>query len=243
MNMLSSDYRLKAREALAGNWVTSVLVALVAAILGGLVAGTGFSLNLDLDESTLRRLPEGLLKFLAVITSAGVVLSVIRFILGGVVKLGHCRYLLKQQDWQKPSFGDMFAEMNRFGDGFVLNLLTGLYISLWSLLFVIPGIVAGYRYAMASFILQENPGMTASEAISASKRMMDGHKWQLFCLDFSFFGWNILCIFTLGIGYLFLNPYMSAAHAAFYRDLSGEHSFHQNPTSHADRTSDTPWDY
>lgn len=231
--MFSSDYRLKAREALAGNWVLSVLVALVAAILGGLIAGSGFSLNIDLDKDVLRRLPEGLVKFITVVTGAGVGLSAIQFFLGGVIKLGYCRFLLKQQDWKDPSFADLFSEMNRFGDGFVLDLLTGLFTFLWSLLFLIPGIVAGYRYAMAPFILQENPGMTASEAIAASKRMMQGHKWKLFCLDVSFFGWHLLCVLTLGIGYLFLNPYMSAAHAGFYRSLQSRPQPYTSPVNEA----------
>ena len=91
---------------------------------------------------------------------------------------------------------------------------------LWMLLFIIPGIVAAYRYAMTSFILAENPELTAGEAINCSKELMDGNKWRLFCLNFSFIGWIILCGFTLGIGYLWLTPYEQAANAAFYRDIT-----------------------
>ena len=103
--------------------------------------------------------------------------------------------------------------------GFILFLLEGLYIFLWTLLLIVPGIIASYRYAMAPFILAENPDMTPSEAIDASKEMMDGHKWELFCLDFSFFGWLLLNVLTLGLGSLVLNPYMNAARAAFYREV------------------------
>ena len=92
---------------------------------------------------------------------------------------------------------------------------------MWSLLFIIPGIVAAYSYAMAPYILAENPDMTVREAIAASKEMMRGSRWRLFCLGFSFIGWSMLCILTLGIGNLWLRPYREAAQAAFYRDLSG----------------------
>ena len=71
--------------------------------------------------------------------------------------------------------------------------LTGLYIALWSLLFIIPGIIKSFSYAMAPYILAEHPEMTASEAITESRHMMDGNKWRLFCLDFSFIGWSLLC--------------------------------------------------
>ena len=87
---------------------------------------------------------------------------------------------------------------------------------------MIPGIIASYRYAMTPYILLENPGMTANEAIKKSKELMQGNKWRLFCLQFSFIGWSILCVFTLGIGFLWLVPYMEAANAAFYREISAE---------------------
>ena len=71
---------------------------------------------------------------------------------------------------------------------------------------------------MTPFIMAENPGMTAKDAITASKEAMKGHKWELFCLDFSFIGWLLLVLLTAGIGSLFLTPYIEAAYAAFYRD-------------------------
>ncbi len=83
---------------------------------------------------------------------------------------------------------------------------------------MIPGIIKGYAYAMTPFIMAENPQMTAREAIKRSQELMDGHKWELFCLGFSFIGWNLLTVLTLGIGTFFLNPYMNAAYAAFYRE-------------------------
>ena len=101
----------------------------------------------------------------------------------------------------------------------MLNLLITLKVIAWSLLFVIPGIVAAYRYSMATYIMAENPGMQATEAIERSKALMDGRKGDLFCLDLSFFGWALLTVLTAGIGALWLAPYMAVSRAAFYRSL------------------------
>lgn len=222
--MYARDFRARAREILAGKWGMAILVTLIAGIFGGLVAGSPFEFNLNLDENGLSHIPETLrdiaLVYLSVAASIGGVLAVLQFIVGGVVKLGYCQYLLKLHDGQEGELKDLFSQFSRFAEGFVLSLLTAIYTFLWTLLFIIPGIVAAYKYSMAPFILLENPGMKPDEAITASKELMDGNKGRLFCLDLSFIGWELLCGFTLGIGNLWLNPYKNAAHAAFYRSLS-----------------------
>lgn len=223
--MNSSDYRSIAREKLAGNWGISILAALIASLLGGLVASGG-SFNLDVDSEILYNLPTILQQILLAYASIAGVLALVQFIIGGVIRQGYCVFLQKQQDGQELQLNDLFSQFHRFGDGFCLAFLQGLYIALWSLLFIIPGIIAGYRYAMAPFIMAENPDMTASEAINASKAMMDGHKAELFFLDLSFIGWALLSALTLGIVSLFLNPYINAAYAAFYRNIS-----HRAPAS------------
>ena len=93
---------------------------------------------------------------------------------------------------------------------------------LWSLLLVIPGIIKSYSYAMTSFILKDEPEMKNNAAIEKSMAMMEGNKMKLFMLDLSFIGWAILCIFTLGIGLLFLQPYVAISRAAFYEDLKAQ---------------------
>lgn len=86
--------------------------------------------------------------------------------------------------------------------------------------------VAQYRYAMSDYILAENPEMSPSDALAESKRMMHGNKWRLFCLELSFIGWGILCLFTCGIGFLWLSPYMFQAEAAMYHEISGREAIH-----------------
>ena len=108
---------------------------------------------------------------------------------------------------------------NDLGDNIIIGILNGVFIALWSLLFVIPGIVKSYSYSMAYYINLDHPEYNPTEAITESRRLMDGNKMRLFCLHLSFIGWAIVCFFTLGIGMLWLIPYMNAANAEFYQDL------------------------
>ena len=218
--METGRHKSTAKLALSGNWALAVGVSVVAALLGGLVCGSNVSLTTDIDSDVLQMLPPFVISYLRIVTPIALVLGIIQWIVGGTIRLGYCRFLLNLHDCKKASIGDLFSQFDRFGDGFCLALLQGLFVFLWSLLFVIPGIVATYRYAMAPFILTEHPGMRASDAIDASKYMMRGYKMDLFILDLSFIGWGFLCILTLGIGNLWLNPYQNMAYTAFYRELS-----------------------
>ena len=101
--------------------------------------------------------------------------------------------------------------------------LMGFYIFLWSLLLVIPGIIKMFSYSMTPYILEENPELSADEAIDRSRAMMKGHKFDLFWLILSFIGWFILCGLTLGIGLLWLMPYLNTTMAAFYEDVKADY--------------------
>ena len=218
--MNASQLRLKARESLKGNYWPAVGVAFVAAIFGALMANGGsFSMNIQEKATDLfGELPTIVKAYLTIAAGGAGVLSFVHFILGGVVQLGYAQYLLKQQDKEINSVKDLFSQFDRFGQGFLQLFLRGLYTFLWTLLFIIPGIIKSFSYAMTPFIMAENPDLTAKEAIKISMEKMDGHKGELFWLGLTFFGWSLLAALTGGIGYIFLNPYMNAAYAAFYRD-------------------------
>lgn len=220
--MTSSELRAIARRNLEGTWGISVGVALVAALLGGLIVGTGSNINFNFNEDTVCNLPPIFWTVLLPLVSLAGLLGIVSFILGGTVELGYAKFLLKQYDRKELQFSDLFSQFERFGTGFAQKFLRTLYTCLWALLLVIPGIVKGLSYAMTPFILEEHPEMTASEAIKASMKLMDGHKMDLFILGLTFIGWEILACLTMGIGFLFLNPYMNAAYAAFYRNISGQ---------------------
>jgi uncharacterized membrane protein len=100
----------------------------------------------------------------------------------------------------------------------------GIFIALWTCLFILPGIVKAFSYAMTPFILEDRPELSANEAIDLSRAMMKGHKFDLFYLYLGFIGWALLCLLTLGIGFLWLAPYMQSAEAAFYEEVKAEYA-------------------
>lgn len=218
--MNASELRLKARQSLTGNYWPAVLVAFVASIFGALlVNGGSFSINIEERFSEVfGNLPAIVKWYLAIVGSAAGVLSLVNLILGGVIQLGYASYLLKQHDREICETKELFSKFDYFGPGFLQLLLRNIFTALWSILLVIPGIIKILGYSMTPFLMVENPNLTAKEAIKLSQEKMMGHKWELFCMSLSFIGWSILATLTGGIGYIFLNPYMNAAYAAFYRD-------------------------
>ncbi len=130
---------------------------------------------------------------------------------------------------RKPEIGDMFSEFKNFWPAFKVNFLVSLFTSLWSILFVIPGIVKGLSYSQAMYILAENPEIGALEAIDRSKKMMDGHKMELFVLSLSFIGWMLLGTITFGIAFIYVIPYMQATLANFYNSIKSNGAVVENP--------------
>ena len=133
--------------------------------------------------------------------------------------------LYKRENASYYNLLDGFAVTGR---ALVMYLLMAIYVLLWSLLFVIPGIIALYRYRMSLFLLLEHPELTPAQCIEESKRMMKGHKSELFSLDLSFLGWIILSIIPFVSAYV--TPYMQLTYAGFYDSLnrmqySGEHDY------------------
>ena len=198
----AADFRGIARNALRGCWPVAVLTGFVASLIGAGIAstggGSGSNSNNRVSRGELNNFFQSALWHQikpVVITLLVLVFiwSIIQIIIGGAGKLGYAKFNLNLVDNKDAVFSDLFSQFDRLGAGFCMNFLTGLYIVLWTLLFIIPGIIKSFSYAMAPYILAEHPEMTASEAITESRHMMDGNKWRLFCLDFSFIGWNLLC--------------------------------------------------
>jgi uncharacterized membrane protein len=103
-------------------------------------------------------------------------------------------------------------------------LLVYLYTLLWTLLFIVPGIIKGLAYSLTPFIVKDNPQLSPNQAINLSMKMMKGHKFDLFYLYLSFIGWIFLAILTLGIGLLWVIPYMQTSMAAFYLDVKNDYN-------------------
>ena len=120
---------------------------------------------------------------------------------------------------KKPEAKAAFAGFDDFWTGFKALFLVGLFTFLWSLLFVIPGIIKSFSYSQTMMIVAENKGIGAREAINRSKAMMDGRKMDYFVLGLSFIGWGLLCCITLGIAAIWVGPYMQATMVNFYNDI------------------------
>ncbi len=146
-------------------------------------------------------------------------LKIISLIIGGPLSLGYTTLILFISRNQKPDFAILFSGFKRFVVSFAAYLLMSIFIILWLLLLIIPGIIACLRYSQTFYILSEDENIGPLEAISKSKEIMAGNNWKLFCLYFRFIGWFILCIVTLGFAGLYVGPYLSQSCANFYNDL------------------------
>lgn len=149
-------------------------------------------------------------------------------ILSGPIAAGLALVQLSVLRGEKAEFGDMFKGFNNFGTNCGAGVLVAIYTFLWSLLFCIPGIVKSYSYAMTFYILADHPEMKANDAITVSKNMMNGNKWDLFVLDLSFFWWILLGSVTCGLAFIYVEPYMELSRASFYESIK-----HQNFTANA----------
>lgn len=145
---------------------------------------------------------------------------IITFVLGGVWPLGMAIYSLKFSNGELVGIEDIFGGFNNWLTSFCVYLLMTVFTFLWTLLFIIPGIIKSISYSMSYYILAENPELSASEVINRSKELTQGHKWDIFVTYLSFIGWGILACLTLGIGYLWLTPYMNITMANVYKQLS-----------------------
>jgi uncharacterized membrane protein len=153
---------------------------------------------------------------LSVIPFLGWILALLT---AGPLLVGFNKYFLRLYRREETDFAQLFDGFSSFGSSFVAWLLCSIFIFLWSLLLIVPGIIAALSYSMTYFIIGDNPGIDGAEALRRSKEMMRGNKGKLFCLGCRFIGWFFICILTLGIGFLWLGPYWMTSKAAFYQDL------------------------
>lgn len=192
--MNRAELKAMAKEQIRGNIGILFVVTLVMALLSGLAAGV------------LSLIPVVGSIVAAVVVTPAFALSMVRIYLALTL-------------YTKPEVKDVFSGFDDFWAAFKVTFLSGLYIFLWSLLFVIPGIVKTYSYSMAMYVLAENKGMSATECINASKEMTNGHKMDLFVLSLSFIGWMMLGSITFGLAYIWVMPYMNATFANAYNSL------------------------
>ena len=222
MNVSAKELRQRARVSLQGNFGNAVLACLIVTAIVSAISGIGSAgISFRSIVSMMNQETESG-SFSMTFSPFGSLFSVLGTLLSLVFSVGLADYFIHLADCRDARFERIFNPFRNLGSVLPAVLLTWLYIFLWSLLFVIPGIIAAYRYAMVPYIMAEHPETKPKDAIELSKKMMEGNCGKLFCLHLSFIGWGILCIFTLFIGFIFLEPYMEAAGAEFFNEVSGK---------------------
>jgi len=158
-------------------------------------------------------------------------------LLAGPLYLGLAVYLLNivETDTDGKNINLLTKGFDNVFAAFVAYILRTIFVLLWSLLLIIPGIIKSLAYSQTFFILSENPAMSPLDAIKKSQEMMKGHKMRLFLLMLSFLGWFILGALAFGIGIIFVLPYFQTTLANFYVDLRGA----KKMIVHADEAEET----
>lgn len=142
-------------------------------------------------------------------------------IVTGPLLFGVSFAFLKNARGGELDIADMFSGFSKdFGGSFLLGLMISIFTALWSLLFIIPGIIKTYSYSMAFYIKNDHPEYDWNQCIKESMKIMNGHKWELFVLDLSFIGWYFVGALCLGIGTLWVAPYHFATRTQFYLSLN-----------------------
>ena len=236
-----------AKEFLRKHYWKAFLVCLIVSILGGGSSGgrsstrnseryyqeqsihefrdeTIFESDNYIFNSPMRRLRRNPIFYLTWggVAIAGIIFTILMVTIGYNLEVGQKRFFLKgfQDD---VNVGSLFSTFNS-GEyiGIIkTQFIRGLYNFLWYFVFIIPGIIKSYEYSMVPYILAEEPNLSPSEAINRSKDITDGNKMDMFVLDLSFLGWDILGLLFFGIGGIFVNPYKEATKAKLYNILSG----------------------
>ena len=225
----SKELRARAWESLKGKYWMAFLVTLVV----GIIASVGnsfvtFGQNLgevlgmvdtaDMDSTMMI----GALVISGIVIVSAIIGLLFNIFVTDALTVGLCNYFIRNTD-SKPTFSDVFSGFKvKYGRNIGTLLLVGIKTVLWTILFIVPGIIKTYEYSIIPYILADDSEISSKDAFKKAKEMMKGNKWRLFKLEFSFIGWFLLCVLTVGVGTFFLIPYVSAATAEFYAEIKNK---------------------
>ena len=193
--------RAEARETLKGRWGQAILVMF---IYGAATAIWSIPGNFKADKETFNLVTDFMFPAISFVISGPLAFGLAHFILS----------FIRNEEFEVPQLFDGFKQFSRT---FTVTVLIAIFVVLWSLLLIVPGIIAALRYSQTFFILKDNPEMSPQQAIKESMRLMNGYKMKLFTLGLSFIGWALLGCVTLGIGFLWIAPYIETSMAIFYQ--------------------------
>lgn len=216
--------KMEAKGIVKSARVSAYLFTLLFLAISWLLSGISEYVSLDAERAYYLSVASGVdLSFLALHRTFSPVLvtfvSIMVGLLNVLLNAGYARYHLGVRRGEEMPYETLFDGFSFAGKLILLSIVQYLFIFLWSLLFVIPGIIAAYRYRFAVYNLCEDPEMGVMEALNMSKAQTNGFKWQLFALDWSFIGWILLCGLTLGILYIWVQPYIFQTDIGYFQQI------------------------
>ena len=217
---LKQESKALLKTARVNPYLFTLLVLAVTLVISGI----SNYMNMDDEFAYLYSVQYGIdLSFLALHGAYPTILvlfvSVVTTLTGLILDAGQVLYHLGVRRGEEMPYATLFDGFGFIGKLILLNIVITLYVFLWSMLFVFPGIIAYYRYSFALYNLYENPDMGVMEAISMSKAQTAGYKGDLFLLDLTFIGWNLLCSLTLGILSIWIAPYIIQTNIGYFQEI------------------------
>ena len=229
----TGELKERGKAAFKANYWRCVLTAFLLTLITGGAAYGGGTWKFDVvDEgktiwesirSYFEKSPSSTFLIIGTVALGLTIAILLKIFLLNPLEVGCSRFFRKNiaGPAEFKAIGEGFGD---YGHVFGTLFLRDLFLWLWSLLFVIPGIIKSYSYRMVPYILKDEPDLSAREVIDRSRAMMKGHKWHAFILDLSFLGWMILAVLTLGVlSFFWVDPYIKSTNAALYTELKGEH--------------------
>ena len=199
MKYTYSEYRQKAWDSLTGKWGKAALLMFVYMVVSAIISAIAG------NQPSWRWI--------------FFILTLAMFPMGYVMTVAFLKVAKGEEVAPVKALFDPYKTKETCLRYFLVVFWVNLFVFLWSLLLIIPGIIKAYAYSMTIYIAEENPDMDPREAMKKSEEMMKGHKWELFVLDLTFIGWLLLSMLTLGILMLFVQPYIYTTHGHFYLSL------------------------
>lgn len=216
------EMKEKGKIAFKANYWPCILAAFLLTLLaGGLTVSSKFneSDGTSILESFKQLPPEVMAAVAGLSVTVSIVLLLLRIFLFNPLSVGCYGFFIENHE--QPATLDVLKKgFRNYGNVFITLFLKDLFLVLWTLLLIVPGLIKAYSYRMVPYILAEDPSLSPMECISRSREMMRGHKWNAFVLDLSFIGWHLLTALTFGIvGIFWTNPYKESTDAALYLAL------------------------
>lgn len=211
------ELKMDAKAKLKDKWAETIKIILLAFFVSfgiGFICGFGgyfITPIIGTDEESIKLI-------------ADTISNIVSMVVSGLFTFGFTNFFLKISRGEEATNNELFSKMNMFWKYIIASIIIGVAVMVGFILFIIPGIILALAFSQTMLILLDNPEMSVTDAMKLSYNMMMGHKMDYLVLQLSFMGWAFLMIFTLGIGYFWLIPYMTVTECIFYNKIKEEYT-------------------